>query len=160
VWAERYDGKLDNIFALQDAIMAKVVEALALQLTEREREQRDEGPKTDNLEVYDLVLQARKLLTRFDHKAAVEARDRFQRAIEIDPSYTEAHTLLGFYYFDEWQVWGLQRDKNLARALERATAAVELYHSDPAPHVLLAMVHQWRREFDKANAAADKALAL
>jgi adenylate cyclase len=106
------------------------------------------------------VLQARKLLTRFDHKAAAQARDLLQRAIEIDPSYAEAHSLLGFYFFDEWEVWGRQRDKNLARALELATAAVELDPSDPAPHALLAMVHQWRREFDKANAAANKALAL
>ena len=160
VWAEHYDRKLDNIFAVQDAIMAKVVEALELHLTDREREQQDEGPKTDSLEAYDLVLRARKLLTRFDHKAAAQARDLLQRAIEIDPSYAEAHSLLGFYFFDEWEVWGRQRDKNLARALELATAAVELDPSDPAPHVLLAMVHQWRREFDKANAAANKALAL
>ena len=160
VWADRYDGKLDNIFAVQDAIMAKVVEALELHLTDRERAQRGEGPKTDNLEAYDLVLQARKLLTRFDHKAAAEARDLLRRAIEMDPSYAEADTLLGFYHFDEWRVWGQQRDQNLARALELGDTAVELDPSDPAPHVLLAMVYQFRREFDAANAAADTALAL
>ena len=54
VWAERYDGKLENIFVVQDSIMAKVVDALELHLTEREREQQDEGPKTANLEAYDL----------------------------------------------------------------------------------------------------------
>ena len=160
VWADRYDGKFDDIFAVQDAIMAKVVEALELHLTDREREQQGEGPETDSLEAYDLVLQARKLLTRFDHKAAVEARDLLQRAVEIDPSYVEAHTLLGFYFFDEWRVWGRQRDQNLARALELGDTAVELDPSDPAPHVLLAMVYQFRREFDAANAAADRALAL
>jgi len=160
VWADRYDGELDNIFAVQDAIMAKVVEELELRLTDREREKQDEGPKTDSLEAYELVLQARKLLTRFDHEAANQARDLLERAIEIDPSYVEAHTLLGFYYFDEWRVWGRQRDKNLDHALELGTAAVELDPSDPAPHVLLALVHQWRREFDQANSAADKALAL
>ena len=160
VWAERYDRKLDNIFAVQDAIMERIVQALELHLTDTEQEHRDKGPKTTSLEAYDLVLRARKLMTRFDHKAAAEARDFLQRAIEIDPAYTEAHSLLGFYFFDEWEVWGRQRDKNLARALELATAAVELDPSDPAPHVLLAMVHQWRREFDKANSAANKALAL
>ncbi len=160
VWAERYDGRLDNIFDVQDSIMAKVVEALELHLTDREREQQDEGPKTESLEAYDLVLQARKLLTRFDHRAAAEARDLLQRAIEIDPTYAEAHSLLGFYHFDEWRVWGRQRDQNLARAMELATQTIKLSPSDPAPHVLLALVHQWRREFDKANAAADEALAL
>jgi TolB-like protein/class 3 adenylate cyclase/Tfp pilus assembly protein PilF len=160
VWAERYDGKLDNIFAVQDAIMAKVVESLELHLTDREREQQDEGPETRSLEAYDLVLKARKLLTRFDREAAAEARDLLQRAIELDPSYAEAHTLLGFYFFDEWRVWGRQRNKNLARALHQGTTASELDSSSPAPHVLLALVYQWRREFDVANEAANRALAL
>lgn len=160
IWAERYDGKLDNIFAVQDAILAKVVEAMELHLTDRERDRQDEGPKTDSLEAYDLVLQARKLLSRFDHNTAAEARDLLERAIEIDPSYVEAYSLLGFYYFDQWRVWGRQRDKNLTRALELGTTAIELDSSDPTPHVLLAMVYQFRREFDAANAAADKALML
>ncbi len=160
VWAERYDRKLDNIFALQDAIIERVVQALELHLTDAEQEQRDKGPETTSLEAYDLVLRARKLMTRFDHKAANEARELLQRAIEIDPAYTEAYSLLGFYYFDEWRVWGSKRDQNLSRALELATTAVELSPSDPAPHVLLAMVYQWRREFNAANAEADRAIAL
>jgi len=160
VWAERYDRKLDNIFAVQDAIMERIVQALELHLTDTEQEHRDKGPKTTSLEAYDLVLRARKLMTRFDHKAAAEARDLLQRAIEIDPAYTEAHSLLGFYYFEEWRTWGRKRDQNLSRALKIATAAVELDPSEPSPHVLLALVYQWRREFDAANAEADTALAL
>jgi tetratricopeptide (TPR) repeat protein len=140
--------------------MERVVQALELHLTDAEQKDRVKGPKTKSLEAYDLVLQARKLMTRFDHKAAAEARDLLKRAIEIDPAYTEAQSLLGFYYFDEWRVWGRKRDQNLARALELATTAIELSPSDAAPHVLLALVHQWRREFVQANAAADKALAL
>jgi len=160
VWAERYDRKLDNIFAVQNAITEKIVQALELHLTDSEQEQMDKEPRTSSVEAYDLVLKARKLMTQFDHKAAAEARDLLQRVIEIDPAYTEAHSLLGFYYFDEWRVWGRKRDQNLARALELATIAVELSPSDPAPHVLLALVYQWRREFDTANAEADTALAL
>ncbi len=160
VWAERYDRKLDNIFAVQDAIIERVVQALELHLTDSEQAQRDKGPATTSLEAYDLVLQARRLMTRFDREAANDAHDLLQRAIEIDPAYAEAHSLLGFYYFDEWRVWGRSRDQNLSRALELAARVVELDPSDPAPHVLAAMVYQWRREFDAANVAADAAIAL
>ena len=160
VWAERYDRKLDNIFAVQDAIIEKVVQALELHLTGRDQERRHRGPETTSVEAYDLVLRARKLMTRFDHEAANQARDLLQRAIEIDPAYTDAYSLLGFYYFDEWRVWGRKRDQNLSRALELARTAVELSPSDPAAHVLLALVYQWRREFDAADAEADAAMAL
>jgi len=160
VWAERFDRRLDNIFAVQDAIAEQVVQALEPHLTYSERKRRDEGPKTTNLEAYDLVLKARKLMTRFDHSAAVEARNLLQRAIELDPAYGEAYSLLGLFYFDEWRLWGLDRENNLSRALELAETAVELNPLDPAPHVLLAQVHQFRREFNSANAEADAALAL
>ena len=160
LWAERYDEKLDDIFKLQDTIAEKVVKELKLRLTESDKDRRGEAPQTDSLEAYDLVLQARKLLTRFDRKAADEARDLLARAIELDPNYVEALSLLGLYYFDAWRLWGQSRDDNLAHALELAKTAVALSPKDPAPHVLLAQVHQFRREFDAANAEADAAFAL
>jgi len=160
VWAQRYDRELDNIFAVQDAITASVVQALELQLSAAEQGSAFVKRATGNLEAYDLVLKARKLLTRFDHESAREAKALLERAIELDPGYVEAHSLLGLYYFDEWRLWGRKRDENLARALELAQRASELDPSDPAPHVLLAQVHQFRREFDEASRQADIALAL
>jgi len=161
LWAERYDRTLDDIFAVQNAITARIVQALEPHLTESEQQQAADGrPPTTSLEAYDLVLRARKLMTRFDRQAAVEARDLLHRATEMDPAYVEAYSLLGFSYFDEWRVWGTARDQSLSRALELAATAVDLDPEDPAPHVLSALVHQWRREFDTANAEADEALAL
>ncbi|WP_340119181.1 adenylate/guanylate cyclase domain-containing protein [Pelagibius sp. 7325] len=160
IWAERYDRKLENIFAVQDAILEKIVQALELHLTDKEQAQRAGGAETANLEAYDLVLRARKLLTRFDRAATLEARDLLQRAIRLDPTYAEAHSLLGFHFFDEWRVWGEAPSQNLARAEELAAEAVQLNPGDPAPHVLLAMVHQWRSEFTAAETEIDKALSL
>lgn len=160
VWAERYDRQLNNIFAVQDEITAHVVRALKVELTDAEAGPDSEKKPPSSLEAYDLVLKARKLLTRFDHKAASEAKALLQRAIELDPSYVEAHSLLGLYYFDEWRLWGNSRQKSLSRALDLASTAAQLNASDPAPHVLLAQVHQFRREFDTANLEADTALAL
>ncbi|MPZ08967.1 MAG: guanylyl cyclase, partial [Kiloniellaceae bacterium] len=160
LWAERYDRRLDNIFAVQNAITEEIVQALELQLTESDQARADKRPPTPSLEAYDLVLRARKFMTRLDRAAALEARRLLHGAVEIDPAYSEAHSLLGFSYFDEWRVWGAEREQSLARAQELATTAAELSPQDPAPHVLSALVHQWRREFDAANAQADEALTL
>jgi len=160
MWAERFDHALDDIFALQDSITGKVVEALSLRLTATDRTRRATEAKTDSVEAYDMVLQARKLLTRFDSTAADQARDLLERAIAVDADYAEAYSLLGLYYFDAYRLWGESRDANLARALELARGGVRLSPTDPAPHVLLAQIHQFRREFAAANTEADAALAL
>jgi len=160
VWAERYDRTLENIFAVQDEITRSVVQALEVELTDSEIASDNRQPETNDLEAYDLVLRARKLLTRFDRKSALDAKGLLERAIEIDPDYVKALSLLGLFYFDEWRLWGRKRDQNLSRALELALRASELDPSDPAPHVLLAQVRQFRREFDEARAQADIALAL
>ncbi len=160
LWAERYDRDYTDIFALEDEVIGRIVTALAVELTDSEQAQQEGRRETDNLEAYDLVLQARKFLTRFDRKAASEARGLLDRAIEFDPRYAEAHSLLGLYYFDAWRLWGESRDKNLARALDLGRASVELSPFDPAPHVLLAQIHQFRREYDAANVEADAAFSL
>jgi len=160
VWAERYDRRLDNIFAVQDAITRNVVQALELYLTAIDRAPGKTEPETGSMEAYDAVLKARPLMTRFDRKSASEARRLLEHAVALDPSYVQAHSLLGLYYFDEWRLWGSDRDNNLSRALEFAKTAAALDPSAPAPHVLLAQIHQFRREFDAANAEADTALAL
>ena len=80
LWAERYDHRLDDIFALQDAITGKVVQALELHLTKTDKVRRRKEPNTSSPEAYDLVLQARKLMSRFNRKAATKARDLLHRA--------------------------------------------------------------------------------
>jgi len=160
VWAERYDRRIDNIFAVQDAITGNVVKALEVRLTNIENAPENNGPATSSLEAYDLVLQARRLLTRFDHRAATEAKGLLEQAIERDPAYAQAYSLLGLFYFDEWRLWGSSRDANLSRALELAETAAGLARADPAPHILLAQIHQFRREFEAASAEADMALQL
>ena len=160
VWAERYDRQLNDIFAVQDAIAAQVVQALQLHLTEVDGNHESKAPTTTSLEAYESVLRARKLLTRFERRAATEGKGLLEHTIKLDPSYVEAYSLLGLYYFDEWRLWGKNRGKNLSSALELAKTAVELDPLDPGPHVLLAQIYQFSREFDAANREADRALAL
>jgi len=98
LWAERYDRRLDDIFAVQDEISEAVVRALKLKLAPREREA-IEHRGTNHAGAYTLVLQARRyrLATRDGDLRCAEAIQRLcQKALEIDPEYAQAWALLGF----------------------------------------------------------------
>ena len=160
LWAERYDRGLTDIFELQDDITGRITDALRVEFAAAADQTAVEQHQTESSEAYDLVLRARKLLTRFDRKAADEARDLLQRAIELDGGYARAYGLLAHYYLDLWRLWGEDWDRNLSLAQDYAEKAAELSPGDAAPHVTLAQVHMFRRDFEKADAEADAALAL
>src|SRR5215471_14954803 len=90
VWAERYDRKADDIFALQDDITLSVVGAIepSLRLAEIERVKRK---RSDSLDAYDLVLQAQPdVYSRIPERCA-KALLVLERALALDPTYALAH---------------------------------------------------------------------
>jgi adenylate cyclase len=99
-WAERYDRELQDIFAVQE-ISRKIVAALAIQLTEGERARL--GRKyTENLEAYDDFLRGYDYLWRSTEQANARARELFERAISLDPTFAAAYTALGWTYWLDW----------------------------------------------------------
>jgi adenylate cyclase len=122
VWAERYDRDLTDIFALQDEISQAIVGALKLKLLPEEK-QAIERRGTGSVEAYDLCLMARQywLTTNQGDTRGYEAITRLcGRAVEIDPDYAEAWTLMAAGQM----TLGLQgRDGDRGEAaLERALA--------------------------------------
>ncbi len=93
LWAERYDRDLTDIFALQDEITEKIVNALEVKLTEGEQEQVARR-YTDNLEAYDYFLRGRAYQPRATKEANAQAQKVLERAIELDPSFAGAYALL------------------------------------------------------------------
>ena len=90
VWAERYDRKSDDIFALQDEITLSIVGAIepSLRLAEVERVKRK---RPDSLDAYDLVLQAQPdAYTRMPEQSR-KALALLERALALDPTYALAH---------------------------------------------------------------------
>jgi len=90
VWAERFDRKIDDIFALQDELTLSVIGAIepSLRLAEVERVKRK---RSDSLDAYDLVLQAQPdVYTRMPAPSA-KALVLLERAIALDPTYALAH---------------------------------------------------------------------
>src|SRR5215470_17968535 len=84
LWAERYDRPLQNIFALQDEIVQKIVTTLKLQLTLEEQGYLVRK-RTDNLEAYDYYLRGMEHFLRHTKEANIQAQQMFERAIELDP---------------------------------------------------------------------------
>ena len=101
LWAQRYDRDLEDIFALQDEITRAIVAALEVHLTPRERAG-IERRYTENLEAYDLFLQAREGFWRRTQEGAMQARTTLERAIALDPKFAAAHALLAEICRSEW----------------------------------------------------------
>jgi TolB-like protein len=93
LWAERYDGKTDRIFALQDQITQKIVSALAVKLTGTE-EQIIAQKGTDNIAAYDAYLEGMDHYYRYTPDSSAKAAAFFKKAIELDPNYGQAYAAL------------------------------------------------------------------
>jgi adenylate cyclase len=160
LWAERYDGALDDVFALQDRVTRKIVSALAVTLTIEDRKALEHSGRPLNLDAYEYVLRGRAKLAQANRQATIEARKLFEKAIEADPKFARAYVNLGLLHYHEWRYWGLDRDRNMARALELAREAITLADASAGAHVLLALVLQFRNEHEAADREADRVLSM
>ena len=93
LWAERFDRDLTDIFAMQDEVTREIVTALALKLTEGDR-QRLTREHTDNMEAYDCFLRGREQLWRLTAETNAQARTLLERAVELDPNFASAFAYL------------------------------------------------------------------
>jgi TolB-like protein/class 3 adenylate cyclase/lipoprotein NlpI len=97
LWAERYDRKLTDIFAVESDIAAKIADALQAKLTGAERRAITSRPTT-NLEAHQLYLKGRHQWKNFFAPGYERIRGYFEQAVALDPSYAPAHTGLSGYY--------------------------------------------------------------
>lgn len=148
LWAERYDRDLVDIFAVQDDVTARIVEALEVKLSGQPSAVRKE---TDNTEAYDCVLRGRERFRLYSRDSHLEARRLFERAIELDPNYAAAYAGLALTALHEWFAGS---PKALDQAYELALEAQSLEPSLPAVYEALGNVSLFRREYDEAVAAA------
>jgi TolB-like protein/tetratricopeptide (TPR) repeat protein len=130
LWAERFEGTLDDIFELQDQISASVVGAIAPQVELAEIERAKRKP-TASLNAYDCYLRALALLQKGDRAAIDEAMPLFHKAIDLDPEFASAHGMAAWGYF--WRKvngWMTDRSLEVAEGIRLARRAVELGRDD------------------------------
>jgi len=159
VWAERYDRKFDDIFALQDEITLSVVGAIepSLRLAEVERVIRK---RSDNLDAYDLVLQAQSDVYSRIPERATKALVLLDRALVLDPTYALAHAFASECHHSLFARGGL-REENLTASIRHAEAAIT-HGQDDALALAFAGFTTGMDKHDRAAAFAafDAALAL
>lgn len=130
LWAERFEGTLDDIFELQDQVAASVVGAMAPQLERAEIERAQRTPTT-SLSAYDCYLRGIADLQQGSHEAIAAALPHFYRAIELDPEFASAYGMAAWCYF--WRKvngWMTDRAEEIAEGTRLARKAVELGRDD------------------------------
>jgi len=159
IWADRYDGDLTDVFALQDEITKKVVAAIEPKLLEAEGI-RSQNRSPEDLGAWDMVIQANSLFWRLT-KAEIEAAIAIlQRAVERYPDYAPAHSMLAFDILVSGYIGWALMEPQLQQAASLAARAEELDHGDPWAHLALGYVAFVRRRTSAAATEFQRALAL
>jgi TolB-like protein/class 3 adenylate cyclase/cytochrome c-type biogenesis protein CcmH/NrfG len=154
MWAERFDRGLEDIFAVQDEVTAKILEALVGRLSAPPMRNRPKSVKA-----YDLCVRARPLV-ELSTQAAQEAQILLRQALAFDPDYAEAYRLLAYTLWVGWAHWGEPIEPNKRLSLEMAVKAVELDPNNAGCHWVLGLVLSFEKQWPESDAAFATALGL
>jgi tetratricopeptide (TPR) repeat protein len=130
LWADRFDGRLEDVFDVQDRVTASVVTAIAPKLEQAETERVRRKP-TENLSAYDCFLCGMASFYRFTREADTEALHMFYRAIKLDPDFAAAYAMAAACYQIRYDNrWMIDRSQEIPEAVRLARQAVELGRDD------------------------------
>ncbi len=162
LWADRYDRDLTDIFAVQDDVTQRIVEALKITLSPAEKE-RLADTETSNVVAYDCVLRGREFMLGKEKNLGTfqQAIKYFKEALKHDPNYSVAYACLGFgYMFDYQNRWTEDPDKSLPIAKGYAEQAIEKDPNEPLARCVSALAASYEKDLDRAKVEIDKALTL
>jgi adenylate cyclase len=162
LWADRYDRDLTDIFAVQDDVTRRIVGALEVTLSPAENARlADSG--TPNIDAYDCYLRGRELLAvhptnreRFEQSTKL-----FMRALELDPSYSQAYAGLSMAYNLDYQNrWSDNPDISLRLAKHNAEQAIEKNPNEPFARLVATWAAMFEKDLDRAKSEVDIALSM
>ncbi len=162
LWADRYDRDLTDIFAVQDDVTKRIVEALKITLSPAEQ-QRLADSETKNVAAYDCMLRGREFMLGKEKNLETfqQAIKYFNEALEHDPNYSAAYACLGFgYMFDYQNRWTEDPDKSLTIAQGYADTAIEKDPNEPLARCVSALAASYNKDLDRAKAEVEKAIEL
>ena len=161
IWADRYDGDLTDVFALQDEITKKVVSAIEPRLLQAEGiRARSRSP--EDLGAWDMVIHANSLFWRLTKNEGEAAIAMLKQAVERYPDYAPAHSMLAFALLvSGYAGWALSEfEPNVQQAAVLARRATELDDSDPWAHLALGYVAFTQRHTEEATEQFQRAVDL
>jgi TolB-like protein len=130
LWAERYDGAMEDVFDLQDRITSSIVATIYPKMLTAEIARAQAKP-TDNLSAYDLYLRAIAGIRENTESSTNQALELLDRAIAADPRFSAAYGFVACAHWNHMQnAWGSIDDAK-ARGYEAAKLAIELGKDDP-----------------------------
>jgi adenylate cyclase len=130
LWADRFDGPLEDIFELQDQVTASVVGAIAPRLEQAEVERAKRKP-TESLDAYDYYLRGIASLHSWTKESNDEALRLFTKAIELDPDFASAYGMAAWCYVRrKGSRWIIDRVQETAETARLARRAAELGWDD------------------------------
>jgi adenylate cyclase len=140
LWADRFDGSLDDVFELQDRIASTVAGVIEPELEAAEIRRASARPTTD-LTAYDLYLRALPAVSTLARQQILAALDLLEQAIRLDPNYGAALATAAFCRFQvDLNGWADDLETNRREALDAARQALEAVRSDPSAIIRAAMV--------------------
>lgn len=159
LWAETYDRKMVDVFAVESEVAGRIASSLAAQLTGREKEELARVP-TDNPEAYDAYLRGLALDNSQGEDQMEEARKFFRRAVELDPKFGMA-----WAYLTNREAWkylvGEQTSAQLAVARAAMETAVNLRPDTTESHAAAGSFYYYcLKDYNRALDEFEKARQL
>ena len=159
LWAEVYDRKLTDIFAVESEIAKAVADTLQAKLTGSEERAISAKP-TGNLEAYEFYLRGRYYWNRRTAGGLNKALEQFQQAVDKDPTYALAYTGLADCYAVMEQYAGTPSSETLPRARVAALRALDIDASLGEAHTSLGYVNTLSRQFGEAEKEFKRGIEL
>ncbi len=159
LWAQRYDRKAKDTFAVQDDILQHIVSDMQVEVAEAEWERVRRIP-TQNLSAYESYMRALLLsLRRMTKESLATEIELLERSVDLDPTFANAHAALGLLLlYGDSKVSDSRHVRERVRAL--AERALALNESLPLGHILTAILRLRDGRNEQAIDEANRAMAL
>ncbi|SLN71825.1 invasion protein regulator [Roseovarius albus] len=160
VWAETFNGSIQDVFSFQDEITAVIASCLSVKIDKAES-QRQQRTAPADLQAYGLILRGREVYKQPRRELNLHARRLFEQASTIDPDYAVPYASISRTSNDAWRFdWADHPEEALDDAISKAEMALHLDPDDARGHAALGNACLYKRRHDESLAAYERAIKL